>query len=86
MSHVGPPDFFFVLGNYDNLVEVEPGDYVYNFKSCGHLWAGGDREQMARITVESGIMYEIHCSCTPIHQWDKPKRIIDMRIWCSISP
>lgn len=86
VAFVGPPDFFFVLGNQDNTVEVAPGDYVYNFKSCGHLWAGGDREQMERITIKPGIMYEVYCSCTPIHQWDKPKRIIDMRLRCSISP
>jgi hypothetical protein len=86
VAFVGPPDFFFVLGNYDNMVEVAPGDYVYNFKSCGHLWAGGDREQMDRITVEPGVRYEVHCSCQPIYYWNKPNKIADMRLWCSIYP
>ena len=82
----GPPHFFFVLGNYDNMVTVAPGDYVYNLKSCGHLWAGGDAEQMDRITIKPGIMYKIDCYCQPFHQIDKPSRIINMRLYCSISP
>jgi hypothetical protein len=82
----GDQTFYFVLGNYDNTVEIAPGGYVYSFVSCGHLWAGGDRRQMDRITVEPGVMYEVSCSCQPVHQWDKPKRIIDMWLWCSVYP
>jgi hypothetical protein len=82
----GSPDFYFVLGNYDNVVEVAPGDYVYLFRSCGHLWAGGDAQQMERITVKPGIMYKVSCNCWPVHQFDKPDRIIGMRLSCYINP
>lgn len=82
----GSPDFYFVLGNYDNVVEVAPGEYVYLFRSCGHLWAGGDAQQMERITVKPGIMYEVSCNCWPVHQFDKPNRIIGMRLSCYINP
>ena len=86
MAFSGPPHFFFVLGDYDNVVQVDPGEYVYNIKSCGHLWAGGDQEQMERITVEPGIMYEVHCYCQPRYRIDKPKQIGAMSLWCSIYP
>ena len=58
VAFVGPPDFFFVLGNYDNTVEVAPGDYAYSFLSRGHLWAGGDRQEIGNITPKQAILAE----------------------------